>query len=170
MTVILETERLIIRQPDSRDWPGIRDVFMSDRAQYIGGPYELGRAWRQFAAEVGHWSLCGCGMWAVTDRTSGEFLGLVGPWTPADWPEKEIGWFAAEAAQGTGVIFEAAQVIVKDAFERLGWDTAVSYISHGNTRSIALAERLGATLDPDAEAPGAYPCHVYRHPNPKVVS
>ena len=122
MSDLLHTERLILRRPDGRDWPAARDFFMSDRAAHVGGPYALGAAWRQFAAEVGHWDILGHGMWAVTRRGAEDrALGLVGPWCPADWPETEIGWviFGAET-EGTGIATEAARAAIAHAWEVLG--------------------------------------------------
>lgn len=168
---ILKTDRLILRKPASQDIDTVVSFFLSERAAHVGGPYTLARAWRQFAAEVGHWDLLGFGMWAVTTQDSDDIIGLVGPWFPADWPETEIGWFMFEGSEGKGYAFEAAQAAVAHAFGTLGWSTAVSYIAAENTRSIALAERLGATLDPDAPQPTpGKPCLVYRHPNPQEAS
>ena len=163
--MILETERLILRRPEPRDQDPTVAFFQSDRAEGVGGPYDLGQAWRHFAYELGHWEIYGYGMWAVTMKHDDSLVGLVGPWTPADWPEKEIGWMIFENAEGKGIAFEAAQAAIADARGRLGWTNFVSYIMPEITRSIALAERLGATLDPNAETPGGFPCHVYRHPS-----
>ncbi|BBU58844.1 hypothetical protein KU6B_51090 [Mameliella alba] len=47
-----------------------------------------------------------------------------------------------------------------------GWSTLVSYIHPDNTRSRALAERLGAVHDPNAQLPEgetAQETLVYRH-------
>ncbi|MEX0366522.1 MAG: GNAT family N-acetyltransferase [Ruegeria sp.] len=163
----LETERLILRKPAGRDTDAMLQLFQSDRAVHIGGPYSLGRAWRHFASEIGHWDILGFGMWAVTTKDDDQILGMVGPWCPADWPENEIGWLVLPEAEGKGIAFEAAQATIRHAFEVLGWETAVSYIDADNARSIALAERLGATLDPDAPQPKIdTPCLVYRHPRP----
>ena len=169
MTDMLHTERLILRRPNGTDWPAARDFFTSQRAAYVGGPYTLGTAWRQFAAEVGHWDLLGCGMWAVTRRGEDRALGLVGPWCPADWPETEIGWVIFDPkVEGTGIATEAARAAISHAWDVLGWDTIVSYIATENARSIRLAERLGAVHDPDAPQPKPdKPCLVYRHPKPR---
>ncbi len=96
-------------------------------------------------------------------------LGMAGPWFPEGWPEREIGWtlWAAEA-EGKGYAREAAVAARDHAFRDLGWDTAVSYIDPENTRSIALAERLGARRDDAARHPGDEPCLVYRHPKPEA--
>lgn len=164
---VLTTDRLILRKPGGRDTDTVLAFFQSDRAEYVGGPYTLGRAWRHFASEVGHWDLLGFGMWAITLKGDDRILGLAGPWCPADWPEPEIGWLVFDGVEGKGIAFEAAQATLAHAFGTLGWTTAVSYIDHDNARSIALAKRLGAVLDPDAPQPKAdYDCLVFRHPTP----
>lgn len=163
----LITDRLVLRQVAPRDWPGYRDFAATDRSRYVGGPATEGEAWRKFASILGHWVFLGYGMWAVTLKGDDTCLGVVGPWVPADWPETEIGWLLWPEAEGKGIGFEAARAVVDHAYGTLGWDTAVSYIDPDNARSIALAERLGAVLDPSAPQPK--PDHavlVYRHPRP----
>lgn len=166
MTEMLHTRRLVLRRPHGDDWPVARDFFMSERAAGVGGPHDLGHAWRGFAAAVGHWDILGYGMWTVTLRGDDRAVGLIGPWCPADWPENEIGWLIFDPGiEGTGIATEAAQAAIDHAWSALGWDTIVSYIAQGNTRSIRLAEKLGAVLDPDAPQPKPdQPCLVYRHP------
>jgi len=169
MSEVLKTARLTLRQPQPRDMAAVTEFFRSDRAQYVGGPYSDGNAWRQFAAELGHWQIQGYGMRAVTLHGDDTILGLVGPWYPGHWPERELGWMMFSGSEGQGFAYEAALATRVHAYEVLGWDTAVSYIDHENAASIGLAEKLGAVLDP-AATPPAYdePCLVYRHPAPKV--
>lgn len=160
----LKTDRLILRRPVADDWPAFHDFMMSDRASFFGSHKHLAKSWRAFAAELGHWEIFGYGMWAVTRHDDDTALGLVGPWTPPDWPETEIGWMILSGdVEGTGIATEAAKAAVAHAFDVLGWDTAVSYIAPGNTRSIRLAKKLGAVLDKDAAGPDADTL-VYRHP------
>lgn len=140
---------------------------VSDRAKYMGGPRTQGAAWRQFASEFGHWQIRGFGMFTICWRDTGESLGMVGPWYPVDFPEKEIGWFVWPEAEGKGVAHEAALEARRWVFEDLGWETAVSYIDRENTRSIQLAERLGAVPDPEAARPHPEDI-VYRHPRPEA--
>lgn len=145
------------------------DFMMSDRADAFGSNGDLGKIWRSFAAELGHWEIFGYGMWAVTLRGDNDCVGLVGPWTPPDWPETEIGWMMFDPAiEGTGIASEAAKAAIKHAYDVLGWQTVVSYIGHTNNRSIKLAEKLGAKLDINATGPTADTL-VYRHPVPKGV-
>uniref|UniRef100_UPI004047F51B GNAT family N-acetyltransferase n=1 Tax=Yoonia sp. TaxID=2212373 RepID=UPI004047F51B len=169
MSVTLQTPRLVMRRPQPGDWMVFHDFMMSDRATAFDSRGNLAKVWRAFAAELGHWEIFGYGMWAVTLRGDNDCVGLVGPWTPPDWPETEIGWMMFDPAiEGTGIATEAAAAAVKHAYDVLGWQTAVSYIAHTNARSIRLAEKLGAKLDVGAKAPTPETL-VYRHPVPKGV-
>ncbi|AUH32499.1 GNAT family N-acetyltransferase [Paracoccus tegillarcae] len=168
-TPVLETERLILRAPTGDDWPAWRDFHLSDRAQYIGGGSQMTErnSWRAFGHVIGHWVMRGFGMFVITEKGGDAALGITGPWFPAGWPEREVGWSIWHpAGEGRGIASEAARAALDHVFNDLGWDTAVSYIDAENTRSIALAERLGARLDADAPSldTGADEInHVYRH-------
>jgi len=166
-TPTLETDRLILRAPESRDYPAWEAFYLSERARFIGGgpDHDSGKAWRTHASVIGHWVLHGFGMFAVLRRDTGRAIGGCGPWFPALWPEREIGWSVWDpASEGQGFMAEAAATVLRHAFGVLGWTTAVSYVDPANARSIALAERLGAALDTRADAPGN--SLVYRHPAP----
>lgn len=163
----LETERLVLRGPMPRDYPAFREFYSSPRARFVGGPLDERGAWRHFATQIGHWAMRGFGMWIVAAKQDDTAIGLVGCWYPGDWPEPELGWVLFAGAEGKGLGFEAARAARDCAFDRFGWDTAVSYIDPANARSITLAERLGARLDPAAVPPAHAPdCAVYRHPAP----
>lgn len=169
-SMTLQTPRLVLRAPQPDDWMPFFDFMMSDRAGAFGSHNDLGKSWRAFAGELGHWQIFGYGMWAVTRRGDDTCIGLVGPWTPPDWPEDEIGWMIFDpATEGTGIAAEAARASINHAFDVLGWPTAVSYIAPGNDRSIGLATKLGAKLDADASGPTPQTL-VYRHPKPKGVA
>ncbi|WP_102226314.1 GNAT family N-acetyltransferase [Acidimangrovimonas sediminis] len=167
---VLETERLILRAPDMRDWPAFEAFMTSDRSRFVRPP-EVDRrlAWRAFGHWVGHWILRGFGQFILEDRATGASLGAVGNWYPEGWPEREVGWmiFAPEA-EGKGYAAEAARAVLGHTFGTLGWNTAVSYIDPENAGSIALAQRLGATLDPAARTPHPEESLlVYRHAGPE---
>jgi RimJ/RimL family protein N-acetyltransferase len=172
MTVTLRTDRYLLRRPVPADWDAFHAFMMSDRSTAFGSHRNLAKAFRSFAAELGHWEIFGYGMWAVTTHDSDTALALIGPWSPPDWPEREVGWMVLSPdAEGTGLATEAARAAIADAYGRLGWSTVVSYIGLENTRSIRLAEKLGATLDPDAPQPlPDSPVLVYRHPRPVVTT
>ena len=168
-TPVLTTERLTLRAPKMADYPVFEAFYMSDRAKFVGGPGTRRTAWRAFAHVTGMWALKGCGCFVFTMKGDDAPLGMTGPWVPEDWPEPEIGWTVWTAeAEGKGYAYEAATAARDYAYDVLGWNTAVSYIDDGNDRSVALAERLGAWRDDDAEKPDKDdpPVLVYRHPAP----
>ncbi len=165
MTTVLHTAYLTLRLPGPQDARMQASFLASDRSAYVGGPMTAGAAWRALAYMIGHWTMRGFGMWTVTLRGSDQALGLVGLYYPPDWPEREVGWHIWDpAAEGKGYAFEAATAARSHAFDTLGWPTAVSYIDPGNSRSVALAERLGARLDPQARVPENHAVQAYRHP------
>lgn len=172
MSETLETDRLILRRPAPQDWPPFRALFLSERSQFIRGDEATeGKAWRAFAAEFGHWDIRGYGMWTVTAKGDDTALGLIGPWHPIDWPDTEIGWMMFDGSEGKGYATEAAAAARLHAYDQLGWTRIVSYIADTNTRSKAVAERLGCVVDPDAVQPKPdTPCLVYVHPKREELS
>ena len=171
--VRLETDRLILRQPAAGDVDAWVPFCLSERSKYVRAEdMDEPKAWRAFSAIVGHWTLRGYGslIYALKE-TPDQPLGLVGPWKPQGFPEVEIAWSIwNEADQGKGYVYEAAVASRDWAFGDVGLSGAVSYIDARNTRSIRLAERLGAAPDWSAETPRGEQCVVFRHPGPEALS
>ncbi len=164
----LTTDRLILRTPQASDVAPWTAFFLSDRSSFVrGGDQSEELAWRALGHAAGMWMLRGYGsfVFALKDAPD-QGLGLTGPWYPAGWPEPELGWTVWDAkVEGTGLAFEAATAARHYAYDVLGWARPVSYIAPDNVRSIKLAERLGAVLDPSAQPPAvSKDCVVYRHP------
>jgi RimJ/RimL family protein N-acetyltransferase len=170
MIPVLTTERLVLRAPELGDFAPFAAHCASDRAVFEDGPLSRAQAWREFASAVGLWALRGYGAWSITDRASGAYLGEAGIFHPAHYPEPEIGWTVMAEAEGRGIAHEAAVAVRDWVYGTLGWTTLVSYIAEGNVRSIRLAERLGAWLEPEAAQPEGEPCLVYRHPGPREIA
>jgi RimJ/RimL family protein N-acetyltransferase len=172
-TPVLQTERLILRAPEAADFEAFAPFIMSERARFVGGgaDKDLGHAWRYLAIITGHWHLRGYGTFVLADRESRRPVGSAGPWHPAEWPERELGWTIwDEADEGKGYAREAVTELRRHVYADLGWPTAVSYIDPRNDRSIALARRLGCRLDEKADSPGREePLQVWRHPGPSEV-
>jgi len=161
----LETDRLILRAPGPQDFEPIAAFYASERSHLVGGPKPVGGAWHFLTFMRGHWAMRGFGMWTLTDKTNAAGLGMVGLYYPVGWPEREIGWHIWDQnSEGHGFAAEAATAVLRYARDSLNLRTLVSYIRPDNTRSIALAKRLGATLDPQGEPPEGPPCQVWRHP------
>lgn len=162
----LQTERLVLRAPALADFAAYAAFFASPRSGYEDGPLARGPAWREFASAAGQWMLKGYGAWSIEERATGAYAGEVGIFHPAHFPEPEIGWTLMAPFEGRGLAHEAALAARAWAYAALGLETLVSYVAPGNARSIRLAERLGARLDPDAPYPDDDPCLVFRNPCP----
>ncbi|MBB4572733.1 RimJ/RimL family protein N-acetyltransferase [Rhizobium lentis] len=115
-----------------------------------------------FCHDVALWQLFGHGALMIDLAESGECVGQVGINHGPLFPEKELGWFVYEDHGGRGYATEAALALRDWAFSALKLPSLVSYIAPGNAASVAVAERLGARLDPTA--PRTDPADlVYRH-------
>jgi ribosomal-protein-alanine N-acetyltransferase len=159
----LQTERLTLRAPKSDDFPAIAAFYSSERSQYVGGPKRPDEAWRMLGLEIGHWSLRGYGRWAVEEKATGTFCGLVGLWNPEGWPEPEIGWDLMNGLEGKGFATEAALAARSFAYETLGWTTAISLIAPDNVKSAGLARRIGAQHERDFHHHLFGPMQIWRH-------
>ena len=158
----LTTERLLLRAPLVDDFPGFARLLASPRAHYLGGPYTQRVAWGAFCHDIACWVLFGHGGLMVDLRITGESVGQVRISDGPLFPEKELGWQLYEGQEGRRYATEAAMALRDWATSALRLDGLVSYVHPENLASAAIAERLGATLDPNAlkPNPGAL---VYRH-------
>jgi RimJ/RimL family protein N-acetyltransferase len=143
---ILETERLLLRPPTQEDFPAYADMMADgEHVRFIGGAQLRAPAWRSWAAVAGSWSLLGFGKFSIIEKTTGDWLGTVGPWEPDGWPGKEIGWTLKPSATGKGYVTEAAIASMDFAFDVLHWTKVIHIISPENVASIGVAKRLGST-------------------------
>ncbi|MEM9432437.1 MAG: GNAT family N-acetyltransferase [Pseudomonadota bacterium] len=162
----LHTERLTLRMPVLSDFDVYADIMAADEPGYMGGPFSREAAWGDFCEGIACWSLRGHGTWSAEETQARSLLGFVGLNLEYADPERELGWMFTPHARGKGYAAEAATAIRDYAFETLGWSDIVSYIDPKNLKSRALAERLGAQIDPNAPLPAGESSDdtiVYRH-------
>ncbi len=142
------TERLLLRPFQERD----REPFAAMHADgkvmaHVQSPLTEAEATDLFDRLRVSAARQGFGVWAVEDKVSKSFLGLVGlapvsfeaPFTPA----VEVLWRFAHTAWGQGFATEAAREALVVAFGPLGLPRIVSFTTPANTRSWRLMERLG---------------------------
>ena len=160
-----DTQRLRFAVPSPAHLQAHIDFLASDRAAARGWGAMPHDAWRSFSAIIGHRTLKGFGPFIAEAKSDGHVVGIFGPWHPGGQPEPEIKWSIWQASdEGQGLAHEAAAATRAFAFQTLNWPTAVSYINPANTRSAALAQRLGATLDHQWTTPRGTTVDVWRHP------
>jgi RimJ/RimL family protein N-acetyltransferase len=149
---IIETPRLMLRPWRSDDIAANAAMLSDpDTARFItpdGKPVttEIG-GWRNAAMISGHWALHGFGMFAVEEKSSGLYVGRVGPWQPAEWPGFEVGWAIARERRGRGYAVEAAKASINWAFATFDIGEVIHCIRSDNTPSQGVAQRLGARKD-----------------------
>jgi RimJ/RimL family protein N-acetyltransferase len=150
MVPVLHTERLTLRAPKRGDFAPYAAFWAGPRSVHEGGPKGARAAWEDFAASFGLWAMEGIGNWAVEERASGAFAGLVGLNHPAHFPEVEIGWTLMDGFEGRGLATEGARAVLDWTWGNTGLASVTVYVDPANDRSIRVAERLGGVRDSHA--------------------
>ncbi|PHR57449.1 MAG: GNAT family N-acetyltransferase [Robiginitomaculum sp.] len=147
--VILETERLILRDIDPvADFEAWADCFSDvETMRYIGGKVmNRAEAWRNMAMVIGHGVIRGYTFLSVIEKSTGSWVGRVGPWSPEGWSEPEIGWTIHRDHWKKGYAKEAGQACLDHVFNTLNWSRVIHTIIDGNVGSIKTAESLGSKM------------------------
>ena len=145
---VLTTERLVLRGPERDDLPAFTRFMTSAPSMVAQGETTTAeQAWFGFLTGVGHWQWHGFGFFTVVEAQTGLPVGRVGLLKHSNWPEVELAWHLFEGAEGKGFATEPAVAVRTWAADHLGIAPLYSYIDADNTRSQAVALRLGAVTD-----------------------
>lgn len=163
MIPTLKTSRLTLRPMCIEDWEAYHHFMTSNRSiYYMGGSFSTSVAWGMFCSDHAQWGLFGCGALMIENTANGDCLGQIGINYGPLFPEWELGWLLYPGAEGQSFAYEAAVALRAWAQDVRHLETLVSYIDPDNSRSVRLAERLGATLDTNAKRQDPTDL-VYRH-------
>lgn len=144
--IIIETDRLILRPPQREDFEPWASMMADEEvARYIGGMQARSNVWRGLMCMAGAWELEGFAMFSVIEKSSGRWVGRLGPWMPEGWPGTEIGWSIVRDAWRKGYASEGSVAATDWAFDYLGWTEVIHTIHPQNDASKAVARRLGST-------------------------
>ncbi len=148
---ILETARLRLRGHYATDLVASLAMWQVPAFyQYLGGqPLPEEEVWTKMLRHLGVWALCGYGFWAVEEKATGHYIGVVGfgDWqrtiAPSlkGWPE--VGWVLAPHTHGQGYATEAAQAALAWADAHLTQTRTVCLIDPDNQPSLRLAAKFG---------------------------
>lgn len=170
----LETERLLLRPTQLADFERWAELHANEEAsRHVGGVQPRSVVWRGMMGMAGAWALTGVAMFSVIERSSGRWIGRVGPWHPEGWPGTEVGWALHPDAWGRGYALEAAIASMDYAFDVLGWDEVIHSIDPANQRSQRLAERLGSQRGESVNMPAPYQdtvCEIWRQSREQWVA
>jgi RimJ/RimL family protein N-acetyltransferase len=144
-TLQLETPRLLLRLPRADDLdPWAEMMADEETAQYIGGVTPRAVSWRALMTMIGAWHAQGFAMFSVVEKSTGRWVGRLGPWMPEGWPGTEVGWSIVRDCWGRGYATEGAAAAIHWAFDHLGWSRVIHCIDPANVASQAVARKLGS--------------------------
>jgi pimeloyl-ACP methyl ester carboxylesterase/RimJ/RimL family protein N-acetyltransferase len=141
--VVIETDRLALRPLERGDLDEF--VALHNDPQVVRFMRRLDRqqAGERLRAIESEWEQCGYGMFAVSERASGSFVGRAGLKYWPEFDETEVGWALRGEACGEGYATEAARAAIAWGFRSFGLSYLTAMIRPANARSIAVAQRLG---------------------------
>ncbi|RYU81317.1 GNAT family N-acetyltransferase [Hymenobacter persicinus] len=150
----LETDRLLLRGCQATDLPAFAAMWAEpDFYRYLGGqPLAEEDVWTKLQRTAGHWPLMGFGYWAVEEKATGHFLGLIGfsdfhrAMEPSIQGVPEIGWVLAPHSHGKGYATEAIRAVLAWGDEQFGRARTVCIIDPQNQASLRVAEKCGYRL------------------------
>jgi RimJ/RimL family protein N-acetyltransferase len=151
----LRTERLVLRTFRAADL----DALAAMQANYqvrrflgAGNPLSRAETWGLMERVLGQWPLRGYGLFAV--EADGRCAGWTGILHPLEWPEPELAYALDEPFWRRGLASEAARAARDWAFAAYGFARLASFIMPDNTRSLRVAEKLGAVREGTVELRG----------------
>ena len=156
-TLRIDTPRLILRVPRVEDLDDWAAMMLDEQAtKFIGGVTARSVTWRGLMTMIGSWHALGFAMFSVIEKSSGKWVGRLGPWMPDGWPGPEVGWAIARECWGRGYAPEGAAAATDWAFDNLGWDRVIHSIAPDNVASQAVARKLGSRNLGPGQLPAPY--------------
>lgn len=143
---MIETLRLILRpfsQDDLDEFAALNADPEAMRYIGIGKPQSREQTQVRLNAILDHYQQHGFGLFAMVDKTSGEFVGFCGLQHLENTSEIEVGYRLARRFWGIGLATEAARACVLYGFEQLGLERIVAVIQPGNAPSKSVAAKIG---------------------------
>lgn len=150
MKIILETERIYLREMDQCDYDDLCEILQDAETMYA---YEHAftdiEAQNWLNKQFERYKEFGFGLWAVIDKKTKCFIGQVGLTIQnvEGKDELEIGYLIKRKYWHCGYATEAAIACKDYAFYHLKKDRVVSIIRDSNSASQNVAKRVGMTIE-----------------------
>lgn len=142
--MILETERLYLREMNQADFNSLCKILQDEETMYAyEGAFSDAEVQEWLDRQISRYQKWGFGLWAVVLKETGEMIGQCGltmqPWK--DEEVLEVGYLFQRSYWHKGYATEAAKACKKYAFEMLNADEVCSIIRDTNTASQNVAIR-----------------------------
>ena len=147
--MILETERLLLREMTQDDLPALQGILQDEETMYAyNGAFDEAETQAWLDRQLSRYAQYGFGLWAVVLKESGGMIGQCGltmqPWRGDE--VLEVGYLFNRAFWHHGYATEAARRCMEYAFDLLGAREVCSIIRETNLPSRRVAERNGMTV------------------------
>ncbi len=147
--MILETERLYLREMNQSDFASLCRILKDDETMYAyEGAFSDDEVREWLDRQIARYQKWGFGLWAVILKDTNEMIGQCGL-TMQNWKDDEvleIGYLFERAHWHKGYASEAAKACKKYAFETLNASEVCSIIRDTNIASQNVAIRNGMTV------------------------
>ena len=144
--MILETERLFMREMTPDDLPTLRAILTDGEVMYAyNGAFPDEEVGSWLDRMIDSYRQNGYGLWAVILKETGQMIGQCGltDQSPLGKSLLEVGYLFLKEYWHRGYAAEAATACKEYAFSMLGADELFAIIRCTNRASIAVAKRLG---------------------------
>jgi RimJ/RimL family protein N-acetyltransferase len=145
-----DTTRLTFRELNADDAESLLAIFSDPVAMEFYPSTKSSEETRHWIERcIVNYEKFGHCFWAMLLRDTGEFIGQCGILYQnlRHRPENEIGYMLRRRFWDYGYATEAAAACRDWALRHFRYDYVVSYIDPRNTRSLAVARRIGMTLE-----------------------
>jgi len=152
MTIIIETERLILRTWKEEDADLYFQINQDPKViELLRGPLTMEQVNDFILAMNQHQDKHGYTLWAVELKETAELLGFIGlnytDWGSHFTPAVEVGWRLGSQYWGKGYATEGAKSALDYGFKKCGLKEIVSFTVPANVRSIRVMEKIGLKHD-----------------------
>lgn len=147
--MILETERLYMREMTQEDFQSLCKIMQDEEAMYAyEGAFSDVEVQEWLDRQISRYRKWGFGLWAVILKETDEMIGQCGL-TMQAWKDKEVlevGYLFRRIYWHNGYAVEAAKACKRYAFETLNAKEVCSIIRDTNIASRNVAARNGMTI------------------------
>ena len=166
MKIILETERLLLREMVDEDYSSLQKVISDPENMKPSNrePYNEQEVWKWINWCKASYAKRGFGLWAVIYKETGEMIGDCGVSMQIidDEMKPEIGYHLRRDYHRRGLGKEASQAVRDYFFTHFDYDEVYSYMDKDNIASYKTAEANGMTYQHLYTSEYGHLCRVYK--------
>jgi RimJ/RimL family protein N-acetyltransferase len=157
--LVIATERFDLRLLVGDDAAELQRLYGDPEAMRYVGADGRARTPEQTVRGVGrlihHQEQHGYSLWAVTERETGEVIGVAGlVLEDFEGPEAEVVYELQRDRWGRGIATEVARACLEVAFERLELGRVIALAYPENGPSVRVMQKIGMQPDGEVEAYG----------------